>query len=107
MTISVQDNIANAVYKNKLPWPEMPRNLNDLALAEIDTIKASVRSGRDAYHEEDRRVYVTFEQDLALEFGTFDNPKRQKLFEMSWNRAHSSGLQAVYEEYQELSELIL
>jgi hypothetical protein len=91
MSVSVQDNIENGVYENKLEW----------------TTSKQDRTKQIAYRSEDQRLRDLFEYHLALEFSLEMHPKRGKIFDMAWERAHSEGLQRVYDEYSELSELVL
>jgi hypothetical protein len=67
----------------------------------------------DAYKEqrtkwniENTRLYNEFKRDLFEEFGVENHPKREIVFEMAWERAHSSGYYEVYLAFEDLVELI-
>lgn len=58
------------------------------------------------YNKEDNRLHALFREDIAKEFGVQDNPKKDKVFNMAYDRGHSSGHEEVYNVYSDLVELI-
>ena len=48
-----------------------------------------------------------FHDALKDEFGTRDNPKEERLWELAWSNGHSSGFSEVAMHYEEMAELIL
>lgn len=65
-----------------------------------------LKSERDKYFTESKNLERQFKVDLADELGLTGHPKFDKLFEIAWDRGHSSGFQEVYNEAQELAELL-
>jgi hypothetical protein len=61
---------------------------------------------RTKYNVEEKRLRREFEEDLYEEFGVQNHPKRKKVFEMAWERGHSSGYSEVCFNFEELVELI-
>lgn len=61
---------------------------------------------RAAWKEEERRLRDIFKQDAFQELGIAGHPKRDLLFQISWDRGHSNGYSEVWCEMQELVELI-
>ena len=60
----------------------------------------------EKYHREVARLNEKFKEDLFKEFEVENNPKRVKCFSLAWERGHSEGIERVYEEFDELVELI-
>jgi hypothetical protein len=62
---------------------------------------------RKAWREDTHRLHhEVFKNDLFIEHGVTENPKANKAFEMAWDRGHSSGLEEVAREFEEIVELI-
>jgi len=61
----------------------------------------------NAYREETVGLVQMFKQDLFIDLGIQDNPKREKLFEIAWNMGHSSGYSEVYNYAREIADLIV
>jgi len=81
-------------------------NSRDLRKAEIE-----VRNCTRALERFDRRQADQVEEDefrkrLEAEYGTADNPKAQRLWEIAWDHGHASGLAEVEGWYGELVELV-
>lgn len=75
-----------------------------------DSIK-ELASKLFAEHTRKRRAaqankILEFKNDLAEENGVADHPKLNKLWDLSWERGHSSGLTEVQMNFEELVELI-
>ena len=47
-----------------------------------------------------------FKEDLFVELGIENNPKRDKLFSLAWEMGHSCGFNEVYLVAEDLVELI-
>ena len=58
------------------------------------------------YNKEDNRLHALFQEDIAKEFGVVDNPKKDKVFAMAYERGNSSGYEEVFNIYSDLVELI-
>ena len=68
--------------------------------------KLDFKADRKAYHLEDGRLREQFKQDLEMEHGLDDHPKRDRLFELAWEHGHSSGYREVAIYYDEFAELL-
>lgn len=75
-------------YENKLPYDSWKTEVGQL------------------YREENKRLDKLFQEDLFNDLGIENNPKRFRLFELAWDRGHSSGYYSVYNEACELVSLI-
>lgn len=69
--------------------------------------ESALKEARIKYRKHENFIYTLFKEDLFKELGISDNPKREKLFELAWERGHSSGYESVYSEANELVDLIL
>ena len=58
------------------------------------------------YRKEEQKLHEEFVNDLFENFNVTDNPKRQKAFDLAWEKGHSNGLEEVYNEFCDLVELI-
>jgi len=58
------------------------------------------------YMDDQKRLKAKFAEDLHDEFGVSDNPKRDVLFSIAWDKGHSDGYSEVYYHYAELVPLI-
>ena len=70
------------------------------------TDKESFRKMRDAYDEENKRLYERFIEDVKEDLGITNNPKADKLMSKAWERGHSGGYADVYSCAVDLVELI-
>lgn len=61
----------------------------------------------EAYLKEEQQIMSQFKQDLFIELDIENNPKREKLFSIAWDYAHSSGYSEVFNCAEELVDLIL
>lgn len=61
---------------------------------------------RTKWNVENARLHNEFKEDIFEEFGFQDHPKRERVFELAWDRGHSSGFSEVYLVFEELVELI-
>jgi hypothetical protein len=120
--MDVYENIQNNQYINKLPYPSKPRQKDiDEAMGNFTGTLLQVREEREAtevrliaeyrerqkqYQEEDYRLNLQFQADLAEEFGVTGHPKAYKLFSLAWEHGHISGHSDVYNYYSEFVELI-
>lgn len=68
--------------------------------------KDALRAARAAYGAETSRLLELFKRDMFEDLGIADNPKRDKLFSIAWDKGHSAGLSEVYNEAQDLVDLI-
>lgn len=58
------------------------------------------------YRQDVQKLNNAFKEDAFDYFGIEDNPKKEKLFEIAWSNKHSEGLYAVFQEIEQLVELI-
>ena len=58
------------------------------------------------YGEETHKLHEEFVNDLFENFNVTDNPKRQKAFDLAWEKGHANGLEEVYNEFYDLVDLI-
>lgn len=68
--------------------------------------KISWAENKKLYRDQMSECAKKFEDDLAEEFGVEDNPKKELLFSIAWEKGHANGLTEVYNEYAELYRLI-
>lgn len=71
-----------------------------------DTLIKIVNERYDSQKQKEIELYNEFKHDLFEELEITDNPKRDLLFEKSWDRGHSYGLYEVYNTALDLVELI-
>jgi hypothetical protein len=64
------------------------------------------KAHRKEYDDESTKLHEEFVNDLFEEFGVSDNPKRYKAFGLAWEKGHANGLGDVYNEFDDLVELI-
>lgn len=58
------------------------------------------------YYTKRANLDEEFELALFKEYGVEDNPKREKCFQLAWERGHSSGYNEVEIQFSEIVELI-
>jgi hypothetical protein len=58
------------------------------------------------YTDEKHKLHEEFVNDLFENFNVTNNPKRQKAFDLAWEKGHANGLEEVYNEFYDLVELI-
>lgn len=61
------------------------------------------KAAREREQQENQQVF----EALCQEYGVVNHPKAQKVWDMAWERGHSSGYDSVRSEFEELVELIL
>ena len=61
---------------------------------------------RAAYRADIDRLTEEFKYDMFDEFEVADNKRAGSAFTMAWERGHSNGLAAVFDEFMDLAELI-
>lgn len=71
-------------------------------LENYDYVKLALKE----YNQESNRLHSLFKEDLEKEFKVQDNPKKDKLFAMAYERGHSSGYEEIFNIYSDLVELI-
>lgn len=64
-------------------------------------------AARRAYGERASALVEEFKRDLFDELGIADNPRRDKLYSVAYDKGHAHGFSEVYSEAQSLVELIL
>ena len=73
---------------------------------ELEFKKMNIASHRE-YDNKHYELRNEFKEWLEESFGTSGHPKKDRTFEMAWDKGHSSGYNEVYLEYEELSELLV
>ena len=61
---------------------------------------------RDEYHKRGKEINHKFKLALFKEYGVETNIKREKCWELAWERGHSGGYSEVELEFIDLAELI-
>lgn len=97
---TIYQNIEDKKYDSRLDYPDSSQMSRE-----------DYRLARRAYQEDtynlERKI---FRNDLETDFvGGHDvsQEKLDKLWNLAWERGHSSGLEEVLSEYQELVELVI
>ena len=67
---------------------------------------AGFKAASDAFRAEHARLAAEFRNDLYLELGIHNNPKRDRLYEKAYEMGHSNGWSEVYNMAYELVCLI-
>ncbi len=78
----------------------------DECTKEVVVDKEALRAARAAYNAETARLTELFKQDLFEDLGIENNPKRDKLYSIAWDKGHSAGFSEVYSEAEDLVDLI-
>ena len=103
----------NVSYKAKPSKPRLPHGptaeqarvfADDMELYEVGM--EEFRKHTEAFRAAERDAMSRFKADVLAENGITDHPKADKLYEMAWERGHSSGIQEVAMYAEELSELL-
>ena len=68
--------------------------------------KKRLREATDSYRKEDGRLYHLFKQGLFLLHNLEQNDKAERAFSIAWEKGHSSGYLEVYQEFEDLVDLI-
>lgn len=116
---NILDNINNGYYVTPYHGyptkPSKPKgNVNSVSEAETFIKKMKeyeeqvekYNSQLNLYRSDLNNLYKEFHEDLKKEFGTENNPKEERLYEIAYSNGHSSGFYSVYGWYSELVELI-
>ena len=76
------------------------------AVIQVVLDKEGYKAHQLQYTDEKHKLHEEFVNDLFENFNVTDNPKRQKAFDLAWEKGHSNGLEEVYNEFYDLVELI-
>ena len=68
--------------------------------------KEAYKAHQLQYTDEKHKLHEEFVNDLFENFNVTDNSKRQKAFDLAWEKGHANGLEEVYNEFYDLVELI-
>lgn len=110
--MDVQENIKAGKYKNNVPYDcdTAPINPDAMTITQAakhkEKQKELQRAQRRLHQEEEARLNALFRADLEAEHGLTGHPKANKLWDIAWDRGHSSGLSSVAWEYSDLAELV-
>lgn len=107
-------------YKNTLTYPSKPikpRMSSNPTKADADKYfqlmeeyeiaEKKYRELKEAYEKRGAELLEQFKQDLFEDLGITDNPKKDKLFSIAWDKGHGSGFGDVYSEACSMVDLIL
>lgn len=107
-------------YENTLPYPSKPikpRMDSNPTKADADRYFKSMEEyellikkyleDKDAYNDNEGKLREQFKQDLFVDLGIVDNPKKDLLFSIAWDKGHSAGLNEVYIEACSMVRLIM
>lgn len=62
---------------------------------------------RRLYHEAASKLREKFKMDALAEVGLANHPRRDKAFDLAWDRGHAYGYREVYQNLEELAQLLL
>lgn len=114
-------------YENKIPYPEessftkffgykngvmvyegeyRPTVNDDCGAWEKVFDQEGYDEARNVYGAEAARLEELFKQDLFEDFSISDNPKREKLYSIAYDKGHSYGYSEIYNVACDLVELI-
>jgi phosphomannomutase len=85
--------------------PELEEEYPD-AVIQVVLDKEGYKAHQLQYTDEKHKLHKEFVNDLFENFNVTDNPKRQRAFDLAWERGQSNGLEEVYNEFYDLVELI-
>jgi hypothetical protein len=92
-------------YTNKDKEP-FPKKLYPNAVIQEVLDKEAYKAHQLQYTDEKHKLHEEFVNDLFENFNVTDNSKRQKAFDLAWEKGHANGLEEVYNEFYDLVELI-
>lgn len=75
-------------------------------IVEQDFNEKEYKLDMNKYHLSKQKLINEFKQDLFVDFGVENNPKRNMVFDLAWEYGHSSGLEEVYNQFDRFVELI-
>lgn len=91
--MDVRTKINNGDYNNRMPYPNGTSQADKIA--------------RLDFRQNEGVIKAQFKLDVLRELGIEKHRNAEKLFEIAWERGHSSGWHDVLSEAEELSELLL
>lgn len=71
-----------------------------------ENYRNEIRAERNKYHVEQFKIDNEFKLALFQEYEVENNPKREKIFSMAWERGHSCGYSEIEEDFMDLVELV-
>lgn len=95
--LDVLRNILGDVYKCELQMP-------DFSLRKVDAERFS-REAR-AYHDEQSRLAIRLEMDLAEACDLVDHPRANDLYNLAWRFGRDKGPDGIYSYYLAMVDLI-
>jgi hypothetical protein len=111
-TIDFGELVRSGFFKNSLMYPSSA----DYDVMKIcphcgskykdENAKTEYNKARKAWHEEEGRLYNLFKEGLFYTFEIEHNEKAEKAFSIAWDRGHANGYYEVYQEFQDLAELL-
>ena len=110
--MDVLDKIKNGDYKNKKQYP-VRANFKIMKLCEYCGQSYKDKKSEEEYKNAHREYRIEtstlmkqFRNDLFEEAEIIEHPKADKIWNLAWERGHSSGLAEVYDYFFEYLDLI-
>lgn len=97
--------VAKQVGQTAIEYFKAPRPLDGLTKEVVNNDDAYT-AARRTYGEAAGKIVEEFRQDLFAELGIADNPRREKLYSLAYERGHAHGFEEVFSQAQSLVELI-
>lgn len=122
--MSVYEAVNAGEYKPTMPLParvEKPailrKRVDELshddmmeavrAKAKYEADVASYTTAMEAYRKESGELEIKFQRDLEVENGVSGHPRAGLLYQLAYDRGHSSGMGEVALYYSEMADLIV
>lgn len=64
------------------------------------------RAANEAFSEDESRLVLQFQHDLAEACGVLGHEKEMRLWHLAWEHGHASGLSEVANYYSDFAELV-
>ena len=86
---------------------EYGKNFRKDYIIETVFLEEAYNKQKEVYRKEQEDAFARFKQDLFEEYGVINNPKREMLFSIAYERGKSEGMYSIDNWFGELVELIL
>lgn len=101
-------------YEMTIPYPDYKNySVEEVITRGGKVVSKKMVNDKDAfyqakkeYRQKQNELDKQFEEDLYLELGIVNHPKRELLFQIAWDNSRSEGLSAVFYFADELVELM-
>lgn len=100
------------IYEEKSEYKKLMEKENlspaqKLRIEELKPIIDEYNDKREAYREEEKKLYEQFKKDLFEEYGVTNNPKVEKAYELAYSYGHSNGYNDIECYFSEFVDLIV